>query len=74
MLYAFIQTPMDVNGERKGSTVRRIIAMAPITGEMNKLMSDPAEIDRLLGEGAARAREIAAPILAETYEIVGLIR
>ncbi len=33
LLYAFIQTPMDVNGERKGSTVRRIIAMDPITGE-----------------------------------------
>ena len=33
LLYAFIQTPMEVNGERKGSTVRRIIAMAPITGE-----------------------------------------
>ncbi len=49
-------------------------AMAPITSEMNRLMSDPAEIDRVLGDGAAKAREIAAPILAETYEIVGLIR
>ena len=48
-------------------------AMAPITTEMNRLMSDPAEIDRLLGEGAAKAREIAAPILAETYQTVGLI-
>ena len=33
LLYAFIQTPMDVNGERNGSTVRRILAMDPITGE-----------------------------------------
>ena len=33
LLYAFIQTPMDLNGERKGSPVRRIIAMDPITGE-----------------------------------------
>ena len=32
LLYAFIQTPMDVNGERNGSTVRRILAMDPITG------------------------------------------
>ena len=47
--------------------------MAPITTEMNRLMDDPAEIDRILGEGAARAREIAAPVLAETYEIVGMV-
>ncbi|RZV98770.1 MAG: tryptophan--tRNA ligase, partial [Rhodobacteraceae bacterium] len=33
--------------------------LAPITDEMNRLMADPAEIDRLLGEGAAKAREIA---------------
>ena len=33
LLYAFIQTPMDVNGERKGSTVRRILAINPITGK-----------------------------------------
>ena len=33
LLYDFIQTPMDVNGERNGSTVRRILAMDPITGE-----------------------------------------
>ncbi|NNL36353.1 MAG: tryptophan--tRNA ligase [Silicimonas sp.] len=47
--------------------------LAPITDEMNRLMADPAEIDRLLGEGAAKAREIAAPVLARTYDIVGLI-
>ena len=48
-------------------------ALAPITSEMNRLMADPAEIDRILGQGAARARDIAAPILAKTYDIVGLI-
>ncbi|NNE88748.1 MAG: tryptophan--tRNA ligase [Silicimonas sp.] len=47
--------------------------MAPMTDEMNRLMADPGEIDRILGEGAGRAREIAAPILAKTYDIVGLI-
>ena len=47
--------------------------MGPITAEMNRLMSDPGEIDRILGEGAGKAREIAAPILARTYEIVGMI-
>jgi tryptophanyl-tRNA synthetase len=47
--------------------------MGPITAEMNRLMADPAEIDRIIGEGAGKAREIAAPILAKTYEIVGMI-
>ena len=37
-------------------------------------MADPAEIDRILGEGAIKARAIAEPILRETYEIVGLLR
>lgn len=48
--------------------------LAPITDEINRLMADPAEIDRILGEGAARAAEIADPILTEAYDIVGLIR
>ena len=48
--------------------------LAPISDEMGRLMRDPAEIDRILAEGAARARAIAAPILARTYEIAGLIR
>lgn len=47
--------------------------MAPITSEMNRLMADPAEIDRIIGEGAGKAQDIAAPVLARTYEIVGLI-
>ena len=48
--------------------------LAPIGAEMSRLMGDPAEIDRILARGAVRAREIAAPILARTYEIVGMVR
>ncbi len=48
--------------------------LAPIAGEMARLMEDQTEIDRILGRGAERAREIAAPILAETYKIVGLVK
>ena len=51
-----------------------VAKMAPISGEMARLMQDPAEIDRILGRGAERAREIAAPVLAQTYEIVGMVR
>ncbi len=47
--------------------------LAPISDEMARLMQDPAEIDRILADGAARAREIAAPILSRTKEIVGMV-
>ena len=47
--------------------------LTPITGRMKELMADPAEIDRILGKGADRAAAIAEPILARTYEIVGLV-
>ena len=48
--------------------------LAPITTEMTRLMKDPAEIDRILGLGAARADAIARPILDQVYDIVGMIR
>lgn len=48
--------------------------LGPISDEMKRLMNDPAEIDRKLAAGADRAREIAAPILERTYDIVGLLR
>ncbi|MGH1353917.1 MAG: tryptophan--tRNA ligase [Thalassovita sp.] len=51
-----------------------VAKLSPISGEMSRLMQDPAEIDRILGRGADRAREIAAPILNQTYDIVGMIR
>jgi tryptophanyl-tRNA synthetase len=47
--------------------------MGPITAEMQRLMADPAEIDRILAQGAEQAREITAPILKRTYEIVGMV-
>ncbi len=47
--------------------------IAPISSEMSRLMQDPAEIDRILANGAERARAIAAPILKETYKIVGMV-
>jgi tryptophanyl-tRNA synthetase len=48
--------------------------LAPISSEMSRLMDDPAEIDRVLGRGAERAREITVPILEKTYDIVGMLR
>ncbi len=48
--------------------------LEPISTEMTRLISDEAEIDRILGDGATRAEAIAQPILERTYDIVGMIR
>ncbi len=48
--------------------------LAPISGEMARLMQHEDEIDAILRAGAERARAIAAPILQKTYDIVGMIR
>ena len=47
--------------------------LGPITAEMNRLMADPAEIDRALKTGADKARALAAPILREVYNAVGFL-
>ena len=51
-----------------------VAKLSPITAEMVRLMRDPGEIDRILGEGADRADAIARPILSDVYEITGMIR
>ena len=48
--------------------------LSPITRRMSEFMADPAEIDRILGQGADRAEAIATPILDRTKEIMGLLR
>ncbi len=51
-----------------------VAKLSPITSKMSQLMQDPAEIDRILGEGAARADAIARPIVDQVYDIIGMIR
>ena len=51
-----------------------VAKLSPITTEMNRLMKDPAEIDRILGQGADRAEAIARPIVDKVYDILGMIR
>ena len=48
-----------------------VAVMGPIGAEMRRMLSDPAEIDRILEAGAQRAREVAAPTMAEVKKIVG---
>ncbi|WP_300068797.1 tryptophan--tRNA ligase [uncultured Ruegeria sp.] len=47
--------------------------LAPISSEMTRLMGEETEIDRILARGAEKARAIAAPVLQQTYEIVGMV-
>jgi tryptophanyl-tRNA synthetase len=50
-----------------------VAQLEPITQEMRRLLADTAEIDRVLADGAARARAIAHPILSEVKDIVGFV-
>ena len=50
-----------------------VAKLSPISTEMARLMQHPDEIDRILAHGAEQARSITAPILAKTYEIVGMV-
>jgi len=49
-------------------------AVGPIGVEMRRLLGDPAELDRILADGALRARAVAEPTMAETKKIVGFWR
>jgi tryptophanyl-tRNA synthetase len=51
-----------------------VTRLGPVNAEMSRLLADPAEIDRVLGDGAARARQLAAPVLRQVKEIVGFLR
>lgn len=50
-----------------------VAKLTPIASEMRRLLSDPAEIDRILKRGAERASEVAAPIMADVRRIVGFV-
>ena len=50
-----------------------VAKLTPIASEMRRLLADPAEIERVLKDGAMRAHAIAEPIYAEVKRIVGYI-
>ncbi|WP_249691403.1 tryptophan--tRNA ligase [Stappia sp. WLB 29] len=47
--------------------------LAPMTGEMNRLLADPGHIDAVLRDGAGRASEIARPVLRDARRIMGFL-
>ena len=48
--------------------------VAPVAGEMKRLLGDPGHIDAVLAHGSERARAIAAPVMDTVRDIVGFIR
>ncbi len=48
--------------------------LAPIRAEYARYTDDPAELDRVLDAGAARARSIAQPVLERAMKNAGLVR
>jgi tryptophanyl-tRNA synthetase len=56
----------------KGTLADLAVAkLEPITLEMRRLMAEPAEIDKILADGAEKAAAIANPIVHEVKKIVG---
>ncbi|MGB1361116.1 MAG: tryptophan--tRNA ligase [Alphaproteobacteria bacterium] len=61
-------------GDFKGKLADVAVAtISPISDEINRLMSDKAEIENILNDGARKSREISQPIIDETKKILGFI-
>lgn len=68
----------DIGGAQFGAFKQKLADAAvahlePITTEMNRLLSDRAEIDRVLADGGERARALSAPVLKDVRETIGLV-
>ena len=50
-----------------------IAKIAPIGDEMRRLNNDPATVDAILADGAARARALAEPVMADVKKLVGFL-
>ena len=61
-------------GEFKSSLSELAVSvLGPIGDEMQHLMAEPDEVDKILHTGAEKARAIASPIVSEAKEIVGFL-
>ena len=48
--------------------------LAPIAGEMRRLMADPGHIDAILKDGGERAGAIAEKTMGDVRDILGMLR
>lgn len=62
-------------GQLKADTADALEAFTtPLRARYEELMADRGELERILAEGADRAREVAAKTLADVYERVGFLK
>jgi tryptophanyl-tRNA synthetase len=62
-------------GVFKPALAEKLVALiAPIRARLDDLRQHPDELDRILADGAARASELGAPVLAKAKAAVGLTR
>jgi tryptophanyl-tRNA synthetase len=62
-------------GDAKGALFERVEAtLAPMRASYESLVANPARIEKLLQDGAARARAVAIPFLGELRRAAGLRR
>ena len=60
-------------GDFKAAVAEVVIAkLEPISKRTNELMDDPAELSRVLSNGAQKASEVAATTLKAAYSAIGL--
>ena len=61
-------------GQFKGDVAEAVVELlAPLQERYTTLRNDPAELTRLLGLGAAKAREVADPTLRQMYDRMGFV-
>ena len=60
-------------GSFKASLADALVGLiAPLRARLVELRADPGEIDRILAEGADKARALATPTIADAHRILGL--
>jgi len=61
-------------GDLKKETAAAVVDfVGPFQAKVAEFLDDPAELDRLMAMGAARAREVAGATLAGVYQNLGLV-
>ncbi|MEO7259930.1 MAG: tryptophan--tRNA ligase [Jatrophihabitantaceae bacterium] len=61
-------------GSLKNAVAESVIAFAqPFAARTRELLADPAELDRILAKGAARARALASVTVTKAYSKVGFL-
>ena len=62
-------------GPFKDALAEVVVAhLTPIALETSRLLADPAHVEKILRDGAARAAAIADPIVAEAERLVGFLK